>query len=311
MPSVFVKTKEMSHEEWLESRNKGIGGSDIATILGLNPYKSKMELYLEKTEQIENKVNNSAVYWGNMLESLVAEEFTNQTGKKVRNRNAILQHKNYPYMLANVDRMVVGEKAVLECKTTSAYKLKEWESDEIPAAYILQVQWYLAVLGEEYKKGYIACLIGGQKYVWKEIDRDDELIGMMIDAAKEFWLEHVVKLVPPAVDGSEASSELLKKLYPDSEIDSEIELDEKADEIISNYEEAKKQIDYWNAQKRLAENQLKSELGEHEVGQATGHIVTWKPVSSSRPDAKKLKEEFPEVYKQVLKTTKTRRFVVK
>ncbi|MFX8004365.1 lambda-exonuclease family protein, partial [Acinetobacter baumannii] len=125
-----------------------------------------------------------AAYFGTMLEDLVAKEFERRSGKKVRRKNAMLKHPEHPFIMANIDRMIVGEKAILECKTTSAYNAKEWESEEIPDSYIIQVQHYLGVLGPEYQKAYFAVLIGGNKFVWKEIERDDELIEIIFEAEK-------------------------------------------------------------------------------------------------------------------------------
>lgn len=88
-------------------------------------------------------------------------------------------------MVANIDRKIVGQNAILECKTANQYLLKEWEDEEIPASYLLQVQHYLAVTGAD--RGYIAVLVGGQKFIWKEVPRDEELIEMIIQLEKDFW----------------------------------------------------------------------------------------------------------------------------
>ena len=130
-------TLEMTHQEWLEDRRKGIGGSDVATVLGLNKYKSVYQLWLEKTDQIEvTSAQSEAAYWGNTLEEVVAEEFSKRTGKKVRRRNRVFEHPKYPFLRANIDRDIVGENAVLECKTANQYLANEWDDDEIPIQYI-------------------------------------------------------------------------------------------------------------------------------------------------------------------------------
>src|SRR5690625_3499769 len=208
-----VLTLDMSREEWLRERKKGIGGSDASAILGFNPWKSAFELYIDKTSDHVEEIDNEAIHFGNVLEDIVAEEFTRRTGKKVRRRNQMFKHREHPFMLANIDRDVVGERALLECKTTNAFNADAWEGDHIPPAYICQLQHYMAVL--DYEKAYIAVLIGGQKFVWKEIERDDEFIEMMIEAEKHFWNEHVLKGIPPEIDGSRSASELLNKMYPE------------------------------------------------------------------------------------------------
>jgi putative phage-type endonuclease len=162
---VLVNTSGMSHEEWLLQRRQGIGGSDAAAIMGISKFKTPFQVYLEKSGEVIETEESEFAYWGNQLEELVAKEFTARTGKKAHRRNAILSHPDYPWMTANLDRVVVGESALLECKTTNAYNYKEWQDDEIPESYIIQVQHYMAVTN--FEKAYIACLIGGNRFIWK------------------------------------------------------------------------------------------------------------------------------------------------
>lgn len=165
---ILANTSEMSHEEWLAARRKGIGGSDAAAIAGLNKWKSPVAVYLEKIGQApEENVSSEAAYWGTVLEDVVAQEFSKRTGLKVRRRNAILQHPEHSFMLANVDRLIVGEKAGLECKTASEYLKEEWKDDEVPAQYLIQCQHYMAVTG--YDAWWIAVLIGGNKFIYKKL----------------------------------------------------------------------------------------------------------------------------------------------
>src|SRR5690625_2158227 len=184
-----VLTLDMSREDWLKERQKGIGGSDASAILGFNPWKSLFELYIEKRSDKVQEIDNEAIHWGSVLEDAVAEEFTRRTGIRVRRRNEIFRHKEHDWMIANIDRDVVGERALLECKTTNAFNLDAWTGDEIPPAYMCQLQHYMAVL--DYEKAYIAVLIGGQKFIWKEIKRDDEFIELMIELERDF-LENIV-----------------------------------------------------------------------------------------------------------------------
>ena len=310
MAVVLANTNEMSHEEWLKARRKGIGGSDAAAIAGLNKWKSPVSVYLEKIGQApEEKVNSESAYWGTMLEDVVAQEFSKRTGLKVRRRNAILQHPEYPFMLANIDRLIVGEKAGLECKTASEYLKGEWKDDEVPAQYLIQCQHYMAVTG--YDAWWIAVLIGGNKFVYKKIERDEDIIQYLIQIESDFWNNHVLKKNPPMFDGSDASSDLLKALYPTAKFDDEIELPPDASELIEKYEQAKQEEEEAAIRRKEAENQLKAMLGEYEKAFAGDRIVTWKNVRSSRVDTKLLKEKYPEVYREVSKETISRRFAIK
>lgn len=178
-----LNTKDMTHEEWLKARQSGIGGSDAGTILGVNKWKSKTQLFFEKVNpELKQQVDNEFIYWGNVLEDVVAKEFETRTGKKVRKNNKMLRHPEHEFMLANLDRVIVGEKALLECKTTSQYNIDQWKDDEIPASYLCQIQHYMAVTG--YEKAYIAVLCGGNQFIWKEVPRDDELIEIIVNAEK-------------------------------------------------------------------------------------------------------------------------------
>jgi putative phage-type endonuclease len=307
---VLANTNEMSHEEWLKARRKGIGGSDAAAIAGLNKWKSPVAVYLEKIGQApEEQVNCEAVYWGTMLEDVVAQEFSKRTGLKVRRRNAILQHPKHSFMLANVDRLIVGEKTGLECKTASEYLKEEWKDDEVPAQYLLQCQHYMAVTG--FDSWWIAVLIGGNKFVYKKIERDEEIIQYLIQIESDFWNNHVLKKNPPTFDGSDASSDLLKALYPTAKFDDEIELPPDSAELIVKYEQAKQEEAEAAERRKEAENQLKAMLGHYEKGFAGERIITWKNVRSSRVDTKLLKEKYPEIYREVAKETISRRFGIK
>ncbi|EMF0299936.1 YqaJ viral recombinase family protein, partial [Enterococcus hirae] len=228
-------TLDMSHQEWLEDRKRGIGGSDVATVLGLNKYKSPYQLWLEKTGQIELKDSESEpAYWGNVLEEVVAKEFQERTGKKVRRRNQVFEHPLHPFLRANIDRDVVGENAILECKTANQFFSKEWEGEEVPLSYLCQVQHYMNVLNKDYC--YIAVLIGGQRFIWKRVERDQELIDIITERLVDFWETNIIGGEEPLIDGSKATSDFLKERY--SELDStEIMLHADYDVLLDQKEE--------------------------------------------------------------------------
>ena len=187
MAKMIMTVAEMADRHaWLKMRTQGIGGSDAGTIVGVNPWKSKYELWLEKTGQVvpEDISDREPVYWGNQLEDIVAQEFTRKTGKKVR-RHGMVQDEEHPFLFANVDRMVAGEKAGLECKTANGFKAALWEGDEVPASYYCQCQHYMLVTG--LPVWYIACLVGGQHYVWKPIERNEEDIQTLLEMEEAFW----------------------------------------------------------------------------------------------------------------------------
>lgn len=307
---VLVHTLDMDRSAWLEARKQGIGGSDVAAIAGLSKWKSPVQVFLEKTQSFEQEdIQSEAAYFGNVLEEVVAKEFTKRTGLKVQRRNAILQHPEYPWMLANVDRLIVGKKVGLECKTASEYLKSEWEGEEIPAAYLLQCQHYMAVTG--YEAWWIAVLIGGNKFVYKKVERDEDIVRYLIDIEKDFWQRHVEKNEPPMFDGSEASTTLLKQIYPDSIQDSFVTLGKDADLLIEARDQMDREIKVLQEQKAEYENKLKAMLGENESGGTEKYTITWKTYSSKRIDTKRLKAERPEIFEQYAKESKSRKFGVK
>jgi putative phage-type endonuclease len=302
-----ISTTKMTYEEWKAQRRKGIGGSDAAAALGLNRWKSPLRLYLEKIGEIESNVDTEAAYWGNILEDIVAKEFEKRTGKKTQRVNAILIHPDHEWMIANIDRKVVGESAILECKTTSTWNKDEWKDDEIPQEYIIQLQHYLAVTG--YEKAYIAVLIGGNKFVWKELGRDEELINMIIEGEQRFW-EMVGNRTPPELDGSQDANAILEYLYPKAEEGTSIELpayESLVDEIVS----LNKQIKQLEELKAEKENKLKEAIGEHETAIVGKYKITWKNITSNRFDSRTFKKEYPDLYAKFVKTSTYRRFSIK
>ncbi len=310
MAVVLASTENMTYEDWLEHRKLGIGGSDASVVCGINKYKSPVELWMDKTGQIPPQEAGEAAYWGTQLEAIVRAEFTKRTGIEVSKPSVILQSEEHPFMLANLDGVCevpdVGT-CIFEAKTASAYKAGEWE-DTIPDEYMCQVQHYMAVTG--YKGTYIAVLIGGNTFKWKFVERDDELISMLIELEADFW-NHVEDGTPPPLDGSDASAKFLSERFPSSTPKSHITLPDTAAALLAQYDEACEQLEEVTERKQKAENLLKEMLGENEVGTSGSRIITWKSVSQERLDSKTLKAEHPALCKKYTNKTSYRRFTIK
>ena len=307
---ILANTENMPYAEWLEWRKKGIGGSDASVVCGVNKWKSPVELWMEKTGQLPNSEAGEAAYWGTQLEALVKAEFTKRTGIEVTPVHQLLQSEEHPFMLANLDGECIHPiygKCIFEAKTSSAYRDKEWDN-AIPDEYVLQVQHYMAVTG--HKGAYIAVLIGGNTFKWKFIERDEELISMLVRLEGEFW-EQVQEGIPPALDGSDASAEFLNKRFPDSVPKSQITLPETAVFVIQKYNTACEQLERVTEEKQEAENMLKQMLGENEAGTVGNLIIIWKSVSQERLDSKTLKAEHPSLYRRYAAKSSHRRFSVK
>ncbi|MEL0169653.1 MAG: YqaJ viral recombinase family protein [Pseudomonadaceae bacterium] len=217
----LVSTKELPREDWLAIRKQGIGSSDAAAAVGLNPYKSQLELWLEKTgrdadlPKADPQDEQSPLYWGTVLEPVVAWHYSKRIGHKVRRVNAVLQHPDpeLPWMLANLDREVIGtdDVQILECKTAGINGARLWQ-DGVPEYVQLQVMHQLAVTGKQ--AADVAVLLGGQTLEIHRIERDEQMIARLIELERQFW-HYVETDTPPPVDGSTSSDAALRCLYPE------------------------------------------------------------------------------------------------
>jgi len=308
---VLTSTVGLSHDEWLKFRNMGIGGSDASVVCGVNKYKSPIELWLEKTGQSPSQEAGESAYWGTRLEDIVREEFSRRKNIKVIKVNQILRSKQHPFMIANLDGVCLCPthgKCVFEAKTASAFKASEWEGNLVPQEYILQIQHYLCVTG--YNGAYIAVLIGGNKFDWKYVPRDEEIITMLLKYERGFWM-HVQDGVPPGLDGSDACSDYVKNQFPNSVPLSKIKLPDSAIDLIQQYVTADKEENEIKKQKQKAANELKQMLGDHEIGVTSNGYVKWKGITQNKFDAKLFEEEQPEIHEKYKVESSYRRFTVK
>jgi putative phage-type endonuclease len=222
----IASTLKMTRDEWLELRRSGITGTRISGIMGVSPWETPRSVYLDLLGLKPEKEQTEPMYWGTVLEDTIAKEFAQRTGYKVRRVNYMLRHKTFDFLLGNIDRLIINgkRKGVLECKNVGAYKADEWK-DGAPLHYVYQIQFYMALTGLEF--GYLTALIGGQKFVYHLIERDDELIEQMIEAATEFWYETLEPRIEPPV--TERDTELLNQMYSTTDPDKVVELSENQD----------------------------------------------------------------------------------
>jgi len=216
----LINTRDLSRDQWLTIRKGGIGSSDAAAAVGLNPYQSQLELWLIKTgrdtglEKVDPNDETSPMYWGTLLEPIVAAHYTRRTDNRVRKINAVLQHPDpdKAWMLANIDREIVGaiDVQILECKTAGEHGSKLWR-DGVPEYIVCQVQHQLAVTGKA--AADVCVLICGQEMRIYRINRDDALIDRLIELERQFW-RHVETDTPPPADGSSSAEQALRCLYP-------------------------------------------------------------------------------------------------
>lgn len=269
----LINTKNIEHDQWLEWRRKGIGGSDVAPLLNRSRYKSALSVYLDKIGQAPEIPDNPKMKAGRIMEPIVADWFSEETGMRVMRQNAIFQHKQHPFMLANIDRWLPGQNAGLECKNTSEYARADWEGTQAPEEYVLQCNHYMAVTGAE--RWYIAVLIGGWDFQWRVIERDEELIQIIIKREKAFWENHVLARIPPAF--SHQDTDYLRDMYRVSEPSKAVELTESDYSTMQLLFDARKAKALATEAEETAKNQLKGIMQDAERAYFQGELrFTWK-----------------------------------
>jgi len=303
----LVATAGLDRKEWLRYRKRGLGGSDAGAVCGLNPYRTAMQVYDDKTTDATEETDNEAMRQGRELEDYVARRFMEAAGKKVRRANFMYYDEENPFMLADVDRMIVGENAGLECKTASPYLADRWKNGEIPVSYQIQCYHYMSVCNAD--AWYIAVVIFGREFKYYRIERDEEVISDLRQIERNFWENHILKRILPEPDGSELADKVISGYFKKS-MEETIPL-RGFDEKLGRRQELESLLDEMTTEKKQIEQELKLYLGEAEAAENANYRVSWKSVNSQRIDEKRLKEERPEVYEQYRKTLSFRRFIVK
>ncbi len=303
----LVSTSNLTRDEWITYRKMGIGGSDAGAICGLNPYSSAISVFLDKLSKEPDTYDNEAMRQGRDLEDYVAKRFMEATNLKVRRVNAMYMLEDYPHMLANVDRMIVGENIGLECKTTNILNADKWKDGDVPAHYQIQCHHYMAVTGA--KAWYIAVVILGKEFKYVRIDRDEEIIKNLISIETDFWNNHVLTGVMPDPDGSKAADDIINHYFKTAR-------QERI--ILQGYHEKLKRrlelavlIDKMEREKKQIEQEVKLAMAEAEIAVCGEYEVGWKNVCTSKLDVERIKQEQPEIYQDYLKEIQSRRFTVK
>jgi len=303
-----------AREAWLRERMTGIGSSDASAVAGVNPWRSPVDVWLEKTGNAppsDDSDDLGPTYWGKRLENLVIEEYRNRTGAAIGHQQALVRHPTHPFMLATLDAIAVhptGGPRPLEAKTTRFSR--DWgdpESDEVPLHYVFQVQHQLAVTG--FSVADIAVLIGGSDFRIYRVARDERIIEALVNVEKEFWQAVLDRRPPPLRREGDGA-----KVFPSHISGLRIEADRERYEAWSALVKTKAEIKSLTKQQEELTLKLQSFMGEAEALVFQGDtLATWRrsaPVR--RVDSKKLKREFPDAYAKCLKPSEGgRRFLTK
>lgn len=305
-PVVNVTT--ITREQWLEYRRSGIGGSDASTIVGLNPYSSPYYLFCDKMGALPEKEDNEAMRQGRDLEQYVANRWMERTGKRVKRNNSMWRSTVWPWMLADIDREVVGENAGLECKTTSVYNKHDFAVGEIPLTYYVQCQHYMAVMG--FDRMYLAVLVLNRGFYDFVIERDEEEISSLAAAEGEFW-DRLQREEPPEIDGSDATMTALKQLYPEEDSGLELTLPGDTASDLKQFQHIQEAITDLQSERDAIKARTMARMGEAALAVAQDMTCSWVTRRRTSVDTAALKKEFPEIYRKYLKTTEYRVFSVR
>lgn len=297
-------------EQQLADRQLGIGGSDVAAILGLSPWKSPLDVYLEKVGEASPTQPNERMLWGQRLESLVADEYCTRHDRQVRRKRQTVVHKQYPWMRANIDRIVVNLDRLLECKATGERNADLWGepgTDEIPELYMAQVQHYLIVCARPVID--VAVLIGGQEYRDYTVEADREIHDMLLDEEHRFWHEHVEARIPPAPRTIEEAAKLWPK-HTDASVIATPDVEEACTHL-AQIKEDKKEIEAQEKHWRLIVQKAMGEAGVLLDQDGKRPLATWKHQQQRQLDAKALRAAHPEIAEQFERVNEFRKFLLK
>lgn len=311
----------VDRETFLANRKKGIGGSDVAAILGFSPYKSPYQLWLDKTGRSEKSEQNESAHFGNLLEDVVAKEFSRRSGMKVQRVKQQLFLEDHHWALGNIDRAVINPEIsgnvrfkdgalttdqLLECKTASEYMSKlfgEQDTDQIPDYYLTQCLWYLMITGCQVI--HLAVLIGGNKFRMYRIERDEDLIKSIFNQVKAFWFNHVLADVPPDPTCFDDVLHRWSKHVVGKQIEANFKQIKLAEELIT-VQQTKKDAE---AREEAIKLELATDMQDAEMMITQGKsICSYKEQSSTRIDSKLLKKEQPELFEKYSNTSSTRVF---
>jgi putative phage-type endonuclease len=304
-----ICTSDMTHEAWLAKRRESIGGSDAGAILGLNKYTSPYALWAEKTGKIipEDISDKEAVRLGHDLEDYVAKRFAEATGKKVRRENHFIFNDLYPFAHALPDRMIVGESAGLECKTTSSWEIvQQCRAGKYPDTWYAQVMHYMMVTGAE--RWYLAVLCFGHGFYYFTIERDEDEIRALADAERDFW-QHVQDRQPVAVDGSEATAEAIHTIWADSSDGTSVDLSG-VSSALQEYSYWKDRADEAKQRQNEAAAQIQSYMMDAERGTCEGYRVSWKTQERATFDRKRYEAVNGTIPPEYFKKSSSRPFKV-
>jgi putative phage-type endonuclease len=286
----LVATVVSDLEAWLADRRRGIGGSDVAAILGLSRFRTAVDVWLDKRGLAEPQPETDAMRFGRLFEPIVLDEFERRTGYEVRRGLPIQTSEEHPFMLASLDGLIEDEHAIVEAKTArTADGWGEDGSSEIPAYYHTQVAHYMAVTDAVI--AYVPVLIGGQDFRIYTVERDEAFQADLIEAEREFWESNVLPGIPPAA--TTAADALLLWARDNG---TAIEADDELAETIAKLKAVKAEIKVLEERAAFLDDRVRVAFAEHATLTHRGQVLaTFKAQTARRLDVKSLEAAHPDI----------------
>ena len=312
----------LNNQDFARMRASCLGGSDIGAVLGLNRYRSAVDVWMEKTGRVSGVCDSLALRFGSFAESFIASEYELATGLSLVAHDAAVVHPQYGYLCGHIDRFVCSgplfdaagsllASRVLECKTDNVYTQSEWGevgTDQVPLSYLVQCLWYLMLTGLE--QADLAVLFGNSDFRIYEITRDKELENMVIQKATTFWQEHVLKDIPPPA----MSEQDCHTLFGKGDSSKTVEAKTETIELTKRLQLLNDEIEVREEEISSIKQSIMNQMQEAETLTYQGKVLaTWRaPKPSFRLDSKRLELDHPEItsnYK--IQVQNSRRLVVK
>lgn len=308
-----VSAPEKDKAEWLQDRRAGIGGSEIAAVMGENHWNSPRQIWMGKVGMLDDKPpqQSEAARWGNLLETTVADEWALRNNRQYVHIPVIIQDDERPWLLANIDGFTLTDDRVLitgilEVKTTSAYNRDVWENGPVPFHYLCQTNWYCGIT--HLSMFTIICLVGGQRLYDYDLPADSELFAREVTAADDFWNNYVLTgIEPPA---TAVDKELMAKAeaeagltVDDAEEETEQALvleDDESERLVESYVAIRSKISALNEVKDAIYAQIKVALGSSKEAITKTHSIKVSKSNRRTCDFNKLKSLSPELYEEVV-----------
>ena len=289
----------MNREQFLLDRKKGIGGSDVASILGVSPFRTALEVYHDKTSQdLVLDEPTEDMQRGVRVEKYILQEYAERSEVRLNTNIPTIVDQEYPFMRANIDAKVVSQNVVIEAKSTKA-PISSWESG-IPEYYKAQVAYYAMLTDANYVE--IPVLFSGWKYACFTYWRDAEYEANIKESVINFWHNHIVKNIPP----KPTSPEELMAAYPKLE-EKTIEADNNIREKVYQLQEIGEQRKELEKKEKQLKTQIQGYMGDAGLLDAGFCKVALKEIKATRFNANAFKEKYMELYQQYLNDSSYRK----